>query len=77
MEDGSQEVLRFGLDKVVPLEPQNPYPILRVILAEKVSIFSDSSWNMGLFFNFFIHANTKIFFFLWDLDSWEFFTQTP
>ena len=28
-------VLRFELDRGVPLEPQNPYPSLRVILAEK------------------------------------------
>ena len=29
------EVLRFGLDRGVPLEPPSPYPFLRVILAEK------------------------------------------
>ena len=28
-------VLRFELDRGVPLEPQNPYPSLRVILEEK------------------------------------------
>ena len=28
-------VLRFGLDGSLPLEPRNPYPSLRVILAEK------------------------------------------
>ena len=27
-------VLRFGLDRGLPLEPQNPYTSLRVILAE-------------------------------------------
>ena len=32
---GGGGVLRFGLDRVVPLKPQNPYPSLRVILAEK------------------------------------------
>ena len=32
-------VLRFELDKGVPLEPQNPYPSLRVILAEKGTHF--------------------------------------
>ena len=31
--------LRFELDRGVPLEPQNPYPSLRVILAEKVTHF--------------------------------------
>ena len=28
-------VLKFELDRGVPLEPQNPYPSLRVILAKK------------------------------------------
>ena len=28
-------VLKFDLDRGVQLEPQNPYPSLRVILAEK------------------------------------------
>ena len=32
-------VLRFELDRGVPLEPQNPYPSLRVILAEKGTRF--------------------------------------
>ena len=32
-------VLRFELDRGVPLEPQNPYPFLRVILAEKGTHF--------------------------------------
>ena len=32
-------VLRFELDKGVPLESQNPYPFLRVILAEKGTHF--------------------------------------
>ena len=32
--DSSRGVLRFELDRGVPLEPQNPYPSLRVILAE-------------------------------------------
>ena len=32
-------VLRFDLDRCVPLEPQNPYPSLRVILAEKGTHF--------------------------------------
>ena len=32
-------VLRFGLDKSVQLKPQNLYPLLGVILAEKVVIF--------------------------------------
>ena len=32
-------VLRFELDKGVPLEPQNPYPSLKVILAEKGTHF--------------------------------------
>ena len=35
----SQGVLRFELDTGVPLEPQNPYPSLRVILAEKGTHF--------------------------------------
>ena len=29
------DVLKFGLDGVVPLEPRNPYSFLRVILAER------------------------------------------
>ena len=33
------EVLIFGLDGGVPLEPQNPYPFLRLILAEKGTHF--------------------------------------
>ena len=44
----AQKVIEFGLDRGMPLEPQNPRPILRVILAEKdnkVSIFRDFSWN--------------------------------
>ena len=32
-------VLRFELDRGVLLEPQNPYPSLRVILAEKGTHF--------------------------------------
>ena len=32
-------VLRFELDRGVPLEPQNPYPSLRVIVAEKGTHF--------------------------------------
>ena len=32
---GGGGVPRFELDMGVPLEPQNPYPSLRVILAEK------------------------------------------
>ena len=32
-------VLRFELDRGVPLRPQNPYPSLRVILAEKGTHF--------------------------------------
>ena len=32
-------VLRFELDGGVPLEPQNPCPFLRVILAEKGTHF--------------------------------------
>ena len=33
--EGTWGVLRFGLDRDVLLEPQNPYPSLRVILVEK------------------------------------------
>ena len=36
---GGGGVLRFELDRGVPLEPQNPYPFLRVILAEKGTHF--------------------------------------
>ena len=36
---GPGGVLRFELDRGVPLEPQNPYPSLRVILAEKGTHF--------------------------------------
>ena len=32
-------VIRFELDRGVPLEPRNPYPSLRVILAEKGTHF--------------------------------------
>ena len=32
---GGGGVLRFGSDGDVPLKPPNPYPSLRVILAEK------------------------------------------
>ena len=32
-------VLRFELDRGVPLEPQKPYPSLRVILAKKGTHF--------------------------------------
>ena len=39
----AQGVLKFGLDEGVPLEPQNLYPSLRVILAEKVPIVKDFS----------------------------------
>ena len=35
----SPGVLRFELDRGVKLEPQNPYPSLRVILAEKGTHF--------------------------------------
>ena len=34
-----QGILRFELDRGVPLEPQNPYPSLRVILAERGTHF--------------------------------------
>ena len=34
-----QGVLRFELDRDVPFEPQNPYPYLGVILAEKGTHF--------------------------------------
>ena len=43
-------VLRFELDRGVPLQPQNPYPSLRVILAKKVPIFKDFPSKIGLFF---------------------------
>ena len=36
---GAPGVLRFKFDRGVPLEPHNPYPSLRVILAEKVTRF--------------------------------------
>ena len=32
-------ILRFELDRGVPLDPQNPYTSLRVILAEKGTHF--------------------------------------
>ena len=35
-------VLRFGLDWGVPLDPQNPYPFLKIIL-KKVPICKDFS----------------------------------
>ena len=43
-------VLRFELDRGVPLKPKNPYPSLRVILAKKVPIFKDFPSKIGLFF---------------------------
>ena len=36
---GGGGVLRFELDWGVPLEPQNPYPSLRMIMAEKGTPF--------------------------------------
>ena len=36
---GGGGVLRFELDRGVPLEPQNPYPSLRVILAKQGTHF--------------------------------------
>ena len=39
----SRGVLRFELDRGVPLKPQNPYPSLRLILAEKGTHFKDIS----------------------------------
>ena len=36
-------VLSFELDRGVPLEPQNPYPSLRMILAERVPNYKDFS----------------------------------
>ena len=47
---GGWGVLRFELDRGVLLEPQNPYPSLRVILAKKVPIFKDIPSKIGLFF---------------------------
>ena len=44
---------RFGLDGGVPLEPQNPYPFVRIILAEKGTIFRIFSQNIGPFFAIF------------------------
>ena len=35
---GGVGILRFGSDGGVPLKPPNPYPSLRVILAERVPI---------------------------------------
>ena len=43
---GGGGVLRFGLDGGVPLEPQNPYPSLRVIF---LPIVKDFSWKIGPF----------------------------
>ena len=43
-------VLRFELDRGVPLKPKNPYPSLRVILAKKVPILKDFPSKIGLFF---------------------------
>ena len=47
---GARGVLRFELDRGVPLEPQNPYPSLRVNLAKRVPIFMDFPSKIGLFF---------------------------
>ena len=46
-------VLTFGLDGGVPFEPRNPYPFLRVILAEKGTHFrhfKDLCKNTGPFY---------------------------
>ena len=43
-------VLRFSLNRGMPLDPWNPYSFLMVILAEKVPIFSNFSWNVSPFF---------------------------
>ena len=57
-------VLRFELDRGVPLEPQNPYPSLRVILAEKGTHFKGFFLkNRPIFqkFHDFRHAKTRKF----------------
>ena len=43
-------VLRFELDMGVPLEPQNPYPSLKVILAKKGTHFLRFSFKNMLIF---------------------------
>ena len=58
------DVHRFGLDRGVPLEPQNPYPSLRVILVEKSThcygFFLKNSHKF-LIFGVFCHAKTQKF----------------
>ena len=41
---GGGGVIRFELDRGVSLEPQNPYPSLRVILAKKGTHFKGFSF---------------------------------
>ena len=47
-------VLRFGLDRGVPLELQNPYPSLRVIVAKRVPFVTNFSWKIDPFFTNFV-----------------------
>ena len=49
---GGGGVLRFELDRCVPLEPQNPYPSLRAILAKKGSFQGFSFKNRPIFQKF-------------------------
>ena len=46
-------VLRFGLDRGVPLKPQNPTHFYGSFWQEKVPIFRDFSWNIGPFVTLF------------------------
>ena len=48
---GGGGVLRFGLDRGVPLEPRNPYPLLRVIVAGKGTHFGEFLVKIGQFFH--------------------------
>ena len=67
MPSKSRGVLRTELDRGVSLEPQNPYPSLRVILAEKGTHFKGFFLkNMPIFQTFrdfqgFRHAKTQKF----------------
>ena len=54
---GRRGVLRFGLDRSLPLAPRNPYPCLRVILAEIGTRFQGFfSKYRPIFHNFWVSA---------------------
>ena len=71
-QEGGTQISWSGLDGDVPLEPWNPYPFLKIILAEKIPIFRNFSLNMGPFFTIFLIFLYKMGpmfrVFLWEID---------